>query len=265
MFQYRLTIAYDGTDFAGFQIQSSRGARTVQGVLETALSRLESGRTPRVKGAGRTDAGVHATGQVVSFALKREWAAERLRKALNALLSADLRVLDAASVAPEFDARRDAVAKLYRYVLDTGAIQLPSRRRFCAHVVTPLDEARVHDAAALFLGRRDFAALASSGGSTRTSIRQVYRCEVRFAPIEALPACRSMVVDMEADGFLRKMARSLVGGLIAAGQGRRSLEELRLGLAHADRKEWPPPAPARGLTLVRVDYSPLKDEIQPLR
>ncbi|MBN2370572.1 MAG: tRNA pseudouridine(38-40) synthase TruA [Vicinamibacteria bacterium] len=264
MFHYQLMIAYDGTDFAGFQFQSS-DVRTVQGVLESALSCLDRGHAPRVKGAGRTDAGVHASGQVVSFALSREWAAFDLKKALNAMLPADMRALDASRAKPGFDACRDAVAKLYRYVLDMGAIQMPSRRRFCAHVVGPLDEKCVRDAAALFLGRQDFASLASSGGSTRTTVRHVRSCDVRFEPIEALQAGRSMIVDVEADGFLRKMARSLVGGIIAAGLGRRSPEDLRLALARADRKAWPSPAPARGLTLVRVDYSPLKDENRSLR
>src|SRR6185503_19033469 len=132
---YRLTLAYDGTDFAGWQAQSTAsGARTVQGVLEQALSRLAGGEWVVVVGAGRTDAGVHALGQVASFRLEREMAAGALARALNGLLPPDLRVRDAAPAPAGFDARRSALSKLYRYELDTGPVRLPQRRRVAGHV-----------------------------------------------------------------------------------------------------------------------------------
>jgi len=246
--RYRITLAYDGTDFLGWQLQR-RGGRTVQGAVEEALARLARGDRVAVSGAGRTDAGVHALGQVASFDLPREVEAGELRRALNGLLPEDVRVLDAAPAPPAFHARRSAVSKLYRYELDCGGIQLPQRRRFAGFVSIPLDEAAVRAAAPLFLGRHDFASLASSGGSATTTVRTVRRSEAVFAG-------GTLVFEAEADGFLRRMARSMVGGLVAAGRGVVPVAELARALEARDRRAWPAPAPARGLTLVRVDYPP---------
>lgn len=261
--RYRLTLAYDGTDFEGWQAQAARPsiarpivARTVQGVLEAALVKLSGGARVPVVGAGRTDAGVHALGQVASFDLERDMPADALARALNGLLPDDLRVLGAAAVAPDFDARRDAVSKLYRYEMDLGPLQLPTRRRHAGHHRGALDEARAAAAAALYLGRRDFAALASSGSSVKTTVRTVLRSDVRFEaePVTGQPGAR-LVYEVVAEGFLRKMVRSMVGGLVAAGAGTLSLDELRRTLDAGDRRAWPPPAAACGLTLVSVSYS----------
>jgi tRNA pseudouridine38-40 synthase len=253
--RFRVTLAYDGTDFAGWQVQR-KGGRTVQGVLEESLARLAGGRPVRVAGAGRTDAGVHALGQVASFDLERDVTSDALQSALNGLLPADLRVLDASRAPGDFHARRSAVSKLYRYALDYGGVLLPQRRRGVGWVPRRLDAAAVREAAALFPGRRDFAALASSGGSVKTTVRTVTRSEVTFGE-------RGFVYEVEADGFLRKMVRSMVGGLIAAGEGARTPAQLGLALASRDRRSWPAPAPARGLTLVRVDYRPPRDAVLP--
>ena len=256
---YRVTLAYDGTDFLGWQLQrtaspaSSRSGgtgRTVQGVLEGALGRLAGGGARvAVAGAGRTDAGVHALGQVAAFSLPRDLEPDELQRALNALLPPDVRVLEAATAPPGFHPRRSALSKLYRYELDCGGVPLPQRRRFAAHVPGPLDEAAVRAAARLYLGRRDFASLASSGGSARTTVRTVTRSEATFRGA-------TLVYEAEADGFLRKMVRSMVGGLVAAGRGAASVEALERALEARDRRLWPPPAPACGLTLVAVSYPP---------
>ncbi len=246
---YRVTLAYDGTDFRGWQAQRPDGGRTVQGELEAALSRLAGGAPVAVAGAGRTDTGVHALGQVASFELPRVLAPDELTRALNGLLPGDVRVLAAAGAPPGFHARRSATGKLYRYVLDTGPVQLPQRRRFAAHVPFSLDRDRVREAALLYLGRHDFASLASAGGSVKTTERTVRRSEVDFEG-------DTLTYEVEADGFLRKMARSLVGGLIAAGRGAFDGGALRHALEVRDRRAWPPPAAACGLTLVRVDYPP---------
>jgi len=180
--RFRLTLAYDGTDFAGWQAQSARsGARTVQGVLEEALGRLASGQRVAVMGAGRTDAGVHALGQVASFDLPREIEPDALLRALNGLLPPDVRARAAAAAAPGFDARRSALSKLYRYELDTGPVRLPQRRRGAGHVPYALDEARVAEVAAFYRGRHDFAATASSGGSATTTVRTLTRSEAVFS------------------------------------------------------------------------------------
>ena len=245
---YRVTLAYDGTDFAGFQLQRGDG-RTVQGVLEQALQRLGGPERIAVAGAGRTDAGVHALGQVAAFELPRELEPAGLLRALNGLLPEDVRVLDAARAPAGFHPRKSASSKLYRYVLDCGGVQPPQRRRFAGFCPSVLDERRVRATAALYLGRRDFASLASSGSSATTSVRSVTRSQVVFE-------AGTLVYETAADGFLRKMVRSMVGGLIAAGRGVLGPEELERALAARDRRLWPAPAPARGLTLVRVDYPP---------
>jgi tRNA pseudouridine38-40 synthase len=246
MAAYRVTLAYDGTDFLGWQAQASE-ARTVQGVVEQALARLGGGPRVSVVAAGRTDTGVHALGQVAAFELEREMAGDDLARALNGLLPEDVRVVACAKAPAGFHPRKSAVSKLYRYVLDTGPVQVPQRRRYAGHVPWSLDEARVEAAAAAYVGRRDFASLASSGGSARTTVRTVTRSDAVFDG-------RTLVYEVEADGFLRKMVRSLVGGLVEAGRGAWEVEDLRRALERTDRRAWPPPAEARGLTLVRVDY-----------
>ncbi|HET7746041.1 MAG TPA: tRNA pseudouridine(38-40) synthase TruA [Vicinamibacteria bacterium] len=244
---FRLTLAYDGTDFAGWQSQARGGARTVQGVLEEALARLSGGERVAVSGAGRTDAGVHALGQVASFAFPRPFDPLALQRALNALLAADLRVLAAEAVHDSFHARKSATGKTYRYELDTGPVQLPTRRRYAAHVPFRLDPHAVAATAALFRGRQDFAALCSTGGSTRTTIRTVTRSDAEVRG-------DTLVYETEANGFLRKMVRSMVGALVAAGRGAITPDDLAARLQARDRRSWPAPAEARGLTLVRVTY-----------
>jgi tRNA pseudouridine38-40 synthase len=245
---YRITLAYDGTDFQGWQAQAG-GARTVQGELEAALARLCAGAAVRVAGAGRTDTGVHALGQVASFDLPRPMLPGELARALNGLLPHDVRVLDAAVAPDGFHARKSARSKLYRYVLDTGPVQLPTRRRYAGHVPGPLDAEAMRAAVDVFRGRHDFASLASAGGSARTTVRTVTRSELSFDG-------ETVTVEVEADGFLRKMVRSLVGGVIAAGRGVEDAASLRAALRARARSAWPAPAAARGLVLVRVDYPP---------
>jgi tRNA pseudouridine38-40 synthase len=217
--------------------------------VEAALAHLAGGGRVAVTGAGRTDAGVHAEGQVAAFDLPREMAPEELQRALNGLLPEDVRVVGAARAPDGFHPRRDALSKVYRYVMDTAPVQLPTRRRTAGHVPCRLDPARVHAVAALYLGRRDFASLASAGGSVRTTVRHVVRSEARFEG-------QTLVFETAADGFLRRMVRSMVGGLVAAGRGVLDVGALERALQAGDRRLWPPPAPARGLTLVRVDYRP---------
>lgn len=244
---FRATLAYDGSDYEGWQLQRGRPARTVQGVVEAALSALAAGRPVRVAAAGRTDTGVHALGQVISFELERAIGCDELRRALNGLLPADVRALEVREAPAGFHARRSAVSKLYRYELDTGEVQIPTRRRLAGHVPWMLEAPRVREAAALYVGRHDFASLASSGSSVRTTIREVTRSEVRFQGA-------TLVYEVEADGFLRKMVRSMVGGLVAVGRGACSVAELAAALGRRDRRGWPPPVPGHGLTLVRVLY-----------
>lgn len=250
--RFRLTLAYDGTGFEGFQLQAGvRVARTVQGALEEALARLHAGVPIRVDGAGRTDAGVHAAGQVASCDLPRAWAGPALVRALNAVLPADLRAMDAAPAPPDFHARRHARSKCYRYTIDTAPVQLPQRRHFALHVPARLDLATMQAAALLFVGRRDFASLASSGSDVKTTVRTLTRSELQLCASEGAEA---LVYEVEGEGFLRKMVRSIVGGLLAVGRGALTPAVLEYELHARDRKRWPAPAPAHGLSLVRVGY-----------
>ena len=177
--------------------------------LETALARLASGAEVKVAGAGRTDDGVHALGQVASFSLEREAAPSELQRALNGMLPADVRVLLAERVPEGFHARRAALFKLYSYVLDCGGVPPPQRSRFAGFVPWSLAEPAVLAAAALYLGRRDFASLASSGGSVKTSVRTVTRSLARFEGT-------TLVYEVEADGFLRIDALARSGQRAAA-------------------------------------------------
>jgi tRNA pseudouridine38-40 synthase len=260
---YRITLAYDGTDFEGWQAQATQPqpgrakvSRTIQGTVEEALANLAHGARVRVTGAGRTDAGVHALGQVASFDLPRDMEPAALIRALNGLLPRDVRVLDSARVGADFDARRSASGKLYRYEMDLGPVALPTRQRFAGHLREPLDPDRVAAAAALYVGRHDFAALAAAGSQVKTTVRTVVRSDARLegqAPAGGGPA--RLVYEVVADGFLRKMVRNMVGGIVAAGSGARDVADLARALEQRDRRRWPAPAEARGLTLVSVSYS----------
>jgi tRNA pseudouridine38-40 synthase len=184
--------------------------------------------------------------------LARDMDPGALRAALNGRLPEDVRVLDAAIAPPGFHARKSASSKLYRYRLDTGGVPLPQRRRYVGFSPRPLDQAAVRSVAALYVGRHDFASLASSGGSVKTTLRTVMRSEVVFDE-------RGLTYEVEADGFLRKMVRSMVGGLVAVGAGAATADSLDAALAARERRRWPAPAAARGLTLVRVRYPDASD------
>jgi len=244
--RFRLTLEYDGTDFLGWQAQAP-GARTVQQTLESAAADL-FGAPVAVAGAGRTDAGVHAEGQVASFAVVTGLEPRAIRKALNHRLPDDLAVVACEAVADGFDPRRDARAKRYRYVLWNGPERSPLRRRRAYAVPGRLDVGAMARAARAFEGEHDFAALQSTGSTVRTTVRTVLRCEVAGAP------GGEIAIEVEGTGFLRHMVRSLAGTLVEVGQGRRPEGSIPALLASRDRARAGPTAPAEGLTLVAVRY-----------
>jgi len=243
--RFRLTLEYDGTDFLGWQVQA-RGARTVQGTLETAAARL-FGAPVAVTGAGRTDAGVHAEGQVASLAADTPLAGREIRKALNARLPDDLVVKGCRPVGDGFDPRRDARSKLYRYQFWNGSERSPLRRRRWHRVPGMLDPVAMGRAARAFEGRHDFASLQSTGSSVRSTVRSLSRCEV-------VAAGREIRLLVEGSGFLRHMVRALAGTLLEVGRGRRRPDSMAGLLAACDRARAGPTAPAHGLTLVAVRY-----------
>lgn len=245
---YRLTLAYDGTAYAGWQVQA--GAPTVQGTLEAALARIV-GAPVRVTGSGRTDAGVHALGQVASFACDTRLSPSELRRALDACTPADI-CIHAIEPAPDgFHALRDAVAKRYRYALQTG----PQRDVFCRHLVwhlrEDLDLEGMQSAARCLVGRHDFRSFEAAGAPRRTSVRTIHQLTFEPYSCHGVP---SLAIEVEADGFLYNMVRNIVGSLVLVGQGRREPAWLREVRDARDRARAGPTAPPQGLMLVRVTY-----------
>lgn len=242
-----LTLEYDGTDFAGWQVQ--RGARTVQQELETALATI-TGESLRVTAAGRTDAGVHAEGQVVSLRTGSTAPLRAFVQGLNALLPADVAVLSAAEVEDGFDARRRASGKRYEYRISNRPIRSPLRRRRHAEVFRPLDVDAMRAAAAHLVGEHDFSAFRAADCPARTTVRVLRLLEVDGR------AGGDVTVAVEATAFLKHMVRNLVGTLIEVGHGKRVPASMPGLLAGRDRTRAGPTAPPQGLTLVRVDYGP---------
>ena len=246
-YNQRVTLSYDGSEFAGFQAQDKTRARTIQDEVEAALQKLHQGVFARILGSGRTDQGVHALGQVISFRSPRLWSENELANALNSVLPRDIRALNSASVDDAFHARRSAVSKHYRYVLDVCETQHAVRRNYAGHTGFNLDPPAILGVAALFLGTKDFGALQNTGTPVTATTRTVTRSEVTWEG-------STLIFDVEADGFLRRMVRAMVGGLIAAGRGAATVGQLLAALESHDRGQWPAPAGPQGLYLVEVTY-----------
>jgi tRNA pseudouridine38-40 synthase len=245
MSAFKLVLAYDGTDYVGWQRQAS--GVSIQGLLEGALREFGD-RDVAVAGAGRTDAGVHALGQVASFTLERSIDAGTLGRALNAKLPPDVRVRSAEDAPPAFHARFDARAKTYRYRICNAAVVLPFDRRYVWHVPGALDVEAMARAARLFEGVHDFAAFQGAGSDTPTTDREIFASRV------AVDADRMIDYEITGSGFLRHMVRAIAGTLVEVGGGRRDPESMRALVASADRTLAGRTAPAEGLVLVSVDY-----------
>jgi tRNA pseudouridine38-40 synthase len=242
MKNYRIVLGYEGTDFKGWQRQPA--ARTVQGVVEDALRKVTQKKVI-VHGAGRTDAGVHALGQVASFRGAFKLSDEVLLRALNAVLPEDVRVFSLAKVPASFDARKSAQSKVYRYRIVCAPQPSPLDRRFVLHWPYPLKVGAMRQAARLFVRTADFTAFSSN--RDRTPVRTVRRSELRRSGGE-------LVYTIEAEGFLRYMVRTIVGTLLEVGRGRLRPEDVEEIFKSRDRSLAGATAAAKGLTLVRVDY-----------
>jgi tRNA pseudouridine38-40 synthase len=247
--KYRLRIAYVGTDYAGWQRQGN--ALAVQQVVEEALARI-LGRSVTVYGAGRTDAGVHARGQVAHLTVAAWSSPAETRRALvhgaNRHLPAAVRVLDAASVEDAFHARKSATLKVYRYRLCRARVIDPFRAPFVVPAPAKLDLEAMKSAASLLPGRHDFSAFAKSGGSHGQPERTIHEAEW-------IETGDELSFRVAGDGFLRGMVRALVGTTLEVGLGRRSVDDFAMLLGGRPRAEAGPNAPARGLCLERVEYS----------
>jgi tRNA pseudouridine38-40 synthase len=259
----KLTLAYDGTRFVGWQRQAD--GESIQGLLEEALARFEGARVT-VHGAGRTDAGVHALGQVASASVTFTHPTETIVRALNAQLPEDIRVLEVVDASPDFHARFSARSKRYRYQIRAGTVGDPFTRDFVWQLPGPLDVSAMTDAAAALVGTHDFAAFHSAGTDVASTVRTILRSEFRgpvgSAPLPFSPQSgadlsgprQELVYEVTADGFLRHMVRAIVGTLVEIGRGWRSADSMAQLIEQGTRAQAGATAPPHGLFLVRVDY-----------
>ncbi len=254
---FKMTLAYDGTRFVGWQRQID--GDSVQGLLEAALAKLEGGPVT-VFGAGRTDAGVHALGQVASVRLACAHDNGTIVRAVNAQLPADIRVLSLDDAAPDFHARFDARWKMYRFMIRRARVVSPFERAYVWHVPERLDIDRMQRAAGALVGTHDFRAFQSAGSETASTVRTVLRSEFldyAATPIHAAaPVAPGSLLAYEiiGSGFLRHMVRAVVGTLIDVGRGRWPPERIGALLRGGRRHQAGATAPPHGLFLVRVDY-----------
>ena len=237
--RYKARVEYDGTDFAGFQVQPA--ARTVQGELEAALARICDGSRVRVDGAGRTDAGVHALGQVIAFTDPRGRPAEELARALDALLPRDVAIHTVRRVPDGFHPRHAARYREYRYTVWNGP-RSPLRERFALGVRDPLDTAAMARAGSVLVGRHDFSAF---GAVDRQPVRTLYGVRVRREG-------RLVTIDVRGDAFLRHMVRRIVAALLLVGRGEVEVSAVAEALASRQPAFHGAVAPAKGLCLRRV-------------
>ena len=240
------TIAYEGTEYVGWQRQPSAAGVSVQGLIEEAHAQFAGHAS--VAGASRTDAGVHALAQAASVTSAAPQPVDVIRRAMNATLPHDVRVLDVRDMPRGFHARYHAKRKAYRYRIDPSAVQMPFERRFAWHVPHPCDLDAMRDAAARFVGTHDFASLQGSGSSVRGTVRTLTRLDVIAVP------GGMTIIDVEGDGFLRYMVRSIVGTLVDVGHGRRPAHGIDAMLAARDRAQAGRTAPAHGLFLLEVGF-----------
>ena len=251
----RLHIAYDGTDYCGWQKQEN--GPTIQGLLEAALARITK-EAVEVSGAGRTDAGVHAMAMTANFHTGAAMPAIAFQRALNSMLPKAVRVVEAAEAALDFHARFSAISKTYRYDFFTGAVQLPAERLYRTHAPCVFMPERVQPCLELLLGCHDFSSFEAVGTRDRNAtegrgaVRTIFRAECVADPVRS----EHFSFRFSGDGFLRCMVRNLAGTLLWVGAGKLSREQLANILAAKDRKQAGPTAPACGLFLEQVEYPP---------
>ena len=248
---YKLLIQYDGSDFHGWQVQEN--ARTIQGELERVIGSLV-GAPVKVAGSGRTDAGVHAEGQVANVKLDPPWAPEKLRNAINGNLWRDIRIINVEKADEGFHARFSARGKTYAYRIVNAPVMSPFWRRFALHETRPLDIARMTEASRFLLGEHDWTAFSSALSESENKVRTVMDC--RLESIWDKRAGMNIIeFQIRANGFLRYMVRSIMGTLLEIGRGEKPLDLVLSALSSGDRSLAGQTAQACGLTLVKVDYN----------
>ena len=242
MQNYKLIIAYDGTDYFGWQRQPDR--RTAQGILEGSLSKITQKKIP-ILGAGRTDAGVHAQGQVAHFKANLSIKADELQRALNSIIPGDVRIVSLEEVDMNFHARKMARSKIYQYRIFNSPGISPFLFRYALQWLSPLKVGLMREAASSFVREADFTAFSSN--RLLDPVREIFRSEIRKRGHE-------IIYTIEANGFLRYMVRTITGTLLEIGKGKMKPEEVEDIFRKKKRSLAGPTAPAKGLCLVRVNY-----------
>jgi tRNA pseudouridine38-40 synthase len=248
---FKLTIAYDGTDFHGWQIQA--GKPTVQGEIVGVLRRLTQ-ENVQLLGAGRTDAGVHALGQVGSFRTQSPLSAAEFQRALNALLPPSIRIVSAEEKGPDFSARWSAKGKIYRYRIYRGKVVPPALSRYVLHYPFPLDEEAMKDAAARFVGMHDFSSFAASTGSEDDDKERNMEREIFSTELRRTEDGEELWFTVHGRSFLRYMVRKMVGTLLEVGRGKLAPQDIDRLYVRKDRSKSGPTAPPQGLFMVSVDH-----------
>jgi tRNA pseudouridine38-40 synthase len=249
--RYKILIAYDGTEFYGWQEQVN--FPTIQSKIQEALETISRQRIG-VTGAGRTDSGVHAIEQVAHFNWDHPLPAEKLILAMNAILPETIRILAISTVDDNFHARYDAHSKIYLYRIDRNRIYNPFHRRYSLHLSRQLDLELLKQSADLLEGEHDFKAFQATGTEVVSTVRTIFKAEVFDSSKDQFPQWPFLCIRFEATGFLRKMVRFMVGTLLEIASGRRDPDDLQKALETGDRKYVGVPAPARGLFLQKVNY-----------
>ena len=247
---YKLLIQYDGTDFHGWQVQENQ--RTVQGELERALSLIENAEV-KVAGSGRTDAGVHAEGQVASVQIGRKFTSDKLRNAINGNVWRDVRILNAEKADDDFHARFSAKGKTYIYRTINAPVISPFWNRFAHHEARPLDVGKMNETARLFLGEHDWTAFSAANSDAETRVRTISDFSVESFWDKRANA--SLIeFRITGNGFLRYMVRSIVGTMLEVGRGEKDSDTIQTAIVSGNRELAGITAPANGLTLVKVYY-----------
>jgi tRNA pseudouridine38-40 synthase len=248
---FKLTIAYDGTDFHGWQIQKNKP--TVQGEIVSVLRRLTQ-ENVQLLGAGRTDAGVHALGQVGSFRTQSALSAVEFQRALNALLPPAIRIVAVEETGPNFSARWSANGKVYRYRIYRGKVVPPFLWRYVLHYPFPLDEDTMRDAAARFVGMHDFTSFAASTGSEDNDRERNMQREIFSTELQRTEDGEELWFTVHGRSFLRYMVRKMVGSLLEVGRGKLTPSDIDKLYEMKDRSKSGPTVPPQGLFMVKVDH-----------
>ena len=244
MKRIRIFVAYDGTNYCGWQVQPN--GVTIEEKLNKSLARL-TGEEIRIIGASRTDSGVHALGNVAVFDTESSIPPERFAYALNQRLPEDIRVMKSEQVEETFHPRYAVSEKTYEYRISNVPIQLPTERLYSYFVYLPLDIEKMQKAAQLFIGEHDFAGFCSAKSQVQTTVRTIYRCEVEKMG-------HQICIRVTGSGFLYNMVRIIAGTLVEVGLGRREISVVEEAITKADRALAGPTAPPEGLTLIKIDY-----------